>query len=173
MVQVGDTIPSYSFSYVPYSKDLEDHAVCGVPIKLNTDEWKGKVVVLVSVPGAFTPGCHVTHVPPYVARAKEIKAKGIDVIAFVAANDPFVMSAWGRVVGAQEDIIFLSDPNAEFASKLGLSLDLSAHGFGLRTGRFAIVIDDLKVKYIGHDAGEIKASTADAVLNNFPFHSPL
>ena len=63
-----------------------------------------QLVVLVSVPGAFTPGCHVTHIPPYVEKAKELKAKGADVIAFVAANDPFVMSAWGRVVGAKDEV---------------------------------------------------------------------
>ncbi|KIJ33872.1 hypothetical protein M422DRAFT_783063 [Sphaerobolus stellatus SS14] len=107
MVQVGDIIPSYKFPYVPYSEELENHGACGVPTTLNTDQWKGKLVVLVGVPGAFTPGCHVTHIPPYVARAKELKAKGADAVVFVAANDLFVMSAWGRVVGAKNDVCFI------------------------------------------------------------------
>ncbi|KIJ27206.1 hypothetical protein M422DRAFT_191310 [Sphaerobolus stellatus SS14] len=167
MVQVGDIIPSFNFPYVPYSEELENHAVCGVPTKLNTGSWKGKVVVLVGIPGTFTPGYHTTHLPPYIAKVKEFKAKGADIIAFVVSNDPFVMSAWGCVLGAKGDILFLSDPNVEFGSKLGLSLDLSALRLGLRDGRFAIVIDDLKVKYIGYDLHDLKEFTADAVLTSF------
>jgi len=76
--------------------------------KKNTHPAPIQKVVLVAVPGAFTPGCHVTHVPPYVAKAKELKAAGADVIAFIAANDPFVMSAWGRVVGAKDEVRHIS-----------------------------------------------------------------
>jgi len=104
-----------------------------------------------------------------VKRAKEIHDKGADVIAFIAANDAFVMSAWGRVVGAKDEIIFLSDANAAFGSQLGLSVDRSAQGMGLRTARFALIIDDLKVKYVGVDEpGVIEASTADELLKHWP-----
>ncbi|KIJ45878.1 hypothetical protein M422DRAFT_166105, partial [Sphaerobolus stellatus SS14] len=118
--------------------------------QLNTDTWKGKVIVLVSVPGSFTPGCHVTHLPPYIVKAKEFKAKVADIIMFATSNDPFIMSAWGHVLHAKGNILFLSDPKVELGSKLRLSLDLSALGLGLCNGQFAIAIDDFKVKYIGH-----------------------
>ncbi|KIJ56125.1 hypothetical protein M422DRAFT_774017 [Sphaerobolus stellatus SS14] len=78
------------------------------------------------------PGCHMTHVPGYVKQVKDLKAKGADVVAFMAVNDPFVMSAWGRVVGAKEDLIFLSDPAATLSTQLGLSVDRSAQGLGIR-----------------------------------------
>ncbi|KIJ56121.1 hypothetical protein M422DRAFT_23496 [Sphaerobolus stellatus SS14] len=165
VIQVGSTFPSYTFSYVPYTDELADHAVCGKPQKLSTDEWKGKKVVLVSVPGAFTPGCHMTHVPGYVKQVKDLKAKGVDVVAFMAVNDPFVMSAWGRVVGAKEDLIFLSDPAATLSTQLGLSVDRSAQGLGIRGARYALLLDDLVVKYVGVDeAGKIEKSTAETVL---------
>ncbi|KIJ28688.1 hypothetical protein M422DRAFT_101604, partial [Sphaerobolus stellatus SS14] len=149
-VQVGDIIPLFNFLYVPYSEELEIHVpiLFSHQIELTTDTWKGKVIVLVGVPGAFAPGCHVTHLSPYIAKAKEFKAKVADIITFVASNDPFVVSAWGHVLHAKGDILFLSDPKVELGSKLRLSLDLSALELELRDGRFAIAIDDFKVKYI-------------------------
>ncbi|KAF8513048.1 thioredoxin-dependent peroxidase [Gautieria morchelliformis] len=164
-IKVGDTIPSATFSYVPYTPALEDGSACGVPVQLPTNEWKGKKVVLVSVPGAFTPTCHVNHMPPFVEKYAQFKEKGVDVLAFVAANDPFVMSAWGRVSGAKDKILFLSDADAKFATELGFALDLSARGFGLRTGRWALIIDDLKATYVGlEEQPAVSVSGADAVL---------
>ncbi|KAF8528431.1 Redoxin [Hysterangium stoloniferum] len=165
-IQVGDTIPSATFSYIPYVPEIADIAVCGVPTKFTTDDWAGKKVVLVSVPGAFTPTCHVNHMPPFVEKLESFKAKGVDIVAFVAANDVFVMSAWGRSTKAQDKILFLSDANATFADAIGKAIDLSHIGFGKRTGRWALIIDDLKVTYIGVDdkPGELTGSGADAVL---------
>ncbi|KAH9476113.1 Putative peroxiredoxin [Psilocybe cubensis] len=158
-VKVGDTIPEGTFQYVPYTPDLENAT------SLSTNEWKGKKVVLFSVPGAFTPTCHVNHLPPYLQKYDEFKAKGVDVIAVVAANDPFVMSGWGRVEGLKDKILSLSDANAQWNSKLGLTLDLTDKGFGIRTARYALIIDDLVIKYFGPEPGPgVTASGADAVL---------
>jgi len=134
-------------------------------IALKTDEWKGKKVVLFSVPGAFTPTCHANHLPPYVAKYDEFKKKGVDVIAVIAANDPFVMSGWSRFVGLNDKILALSDTSADWSKSIGLSLDLTARGLGVRTNRYALIIDDLKVKYIGVEKEPgVTVSGADAVL---------
>jgi len=140
-INVGDTIPSATFSYVPYSEKLEDGLACGIPVKLSTDEWKGKKVVLFAVPGAFTPTCHVSHLPGFVQHYDELKGKGVDVIAALAYNDAWVMSAWGRVQGVKDTILMLSDANAEWSAKLGLKS-------GERTRRYALILDDLVVKAV-------------------------
>ncbi|KAH7912915.1 thioredoxin-dependent peroxidase [Hygrophoropsis aurantiaca] len=166
-ISAGDTIPTGTFTYVPYTADLDDHSVCGIPITLSTSEWKGKKVVLFAVPGAFTPTCHINHLPPYLAKYDQFKAKGVDVIAVVAANDPFVLSGWSRVEGLKDKIIALSDTNAAWSAELGLTLDLSAKGFGTRTARYAAIIDDLVVKYLEVEPGSgVTVSSADAVLEN-------
>ncbi|KAG5640938.1 hypothetical protein DXG03_006600 [Asterophora parasitica] len=135
-------------------------------IKLSTDEWKGKKVVLFSVPGAFTPTCHAKHLPGYIEKYDEFKAKGVDVIAVLASNDAFVMSGWGRAEGVQDKaripILTLSDNGAEWSKSLGLSLE--SPGI-TRTARYAIVIDDLKVTYFEvEQAPGVTVSGADAVL---------
>ncbi|KAG2067728.1 thioredoxin-dependent peroxidase [Suillus decipiens] len=166
-ISVGDTIPKGIFSTIPFTEELADHSVCGIPTTLSTDSWKGKKVVLFSVPGAFTPTCHVNHLPPYLAKYHEFKAKGVDVIAVIAANDPFVMSGWGRVEGLTDKIITLSDPDAVWSNSLGLSIDLSSVGFGVRTSRYAMIIDNLVVKYVEVEpARGVTVSGADAVLAN-------
>ncbi|KIY50085.1 thioredoxin-dependent peroxidase [Fistulina hepatica ATCC 64428] len=165
VIQVGEMIPETTFSYVAWTPELEDQSACGVPTKLSTSEWKGKKVVLFSVPGAFTPTCHVNHLPPYLQKYNEFKAKGVDVVAVVAANDPFVMSGWGRVEGLKDKILALSDTNASWSASLGLQKDLSGIGFGIRTGRYALIIDNLVVKYVGvEEGGDVTVSGADAVL---------
>ncbi|KAH7929168.1 Redoxin [Leucogyrophana mollusca] len=164
-ISAGATIPTGKFLYVPYTPALDDQSTCGAPITLSTDEWKGKKVVLFAVPGAFTPTCHINHLPPYLAKYDQFKAKGVDVIAVVAANDAFVMSGWSRVEGLKDKILALSDPNAAWSAELGLTLDLSSRGFGTRTARYAAIIDDLVVKYLEVEPGsEVSVSSADAVL---------
>jgi len=164
-VKVGDTIPKGTFPYIPYTPELEDALACGIPTSLSTDEWKGKKVVIFSVPGAFTPTCHANHLPPYIKKYDEFKAKGVDVVAVVAANDPFVMSGWARVSGLKDKILALSDTNAQWSASLGLSVDMSSRGFGTRTNRYALIIDDLVIKYIGLEpAPGVTVSGADAVL---------
>ncbi|KAI0367285.1 Redoxin [Pilatotrama ljubarskyi] len=164
-VKVGDTIPQGTFTYIPYTPELENNSACGIPAKLNTDEWKGKKVVLVSVPGAFTPTCHVNHIPPFLEKYDEFKKKGVDVIAVIAANDAFVLSGWARFLGLKDKVLALSDPNARWSAQLGLSQDLSAVDFGTRTKRYALVLDDLKVKYVGVEPERgVTVSGADAIL---------
>ncbi|KAF9042947.1 peroxiredoxin [Panaeolus papilionaceus] len=160
-INVGDTIPEGSFKYVPYTPELES----GVTTSLSTNEWKGKKVVLFSVPGAFTPTCHINHLPPYIQKYDEFKAKGVDVIAVVAANDPFVMSGWARVEGLKDKILALSDTDAKWSKGLGLDKDLSSFGLGTRTWRYALVLNDNVVEYLGVEPGPgVSVSGADAVL---------
>ncbi|KAG6878985.1 hypothetical protein C0992_006078 [Termitomyces sp. T32_za158] len=103
-VKVGDKLPQGTFTYIPHSPELDDKLACGVPLKLSTEEWKGKKVVLFSVPGAFTPTCHAKHLPPYLEKYDQFKAKGVDVIAVLAANDAFVMNGWARVEGLKDKV---------------------------------------------------------------------
>ncbi|KAJ2974777.1 hypothetical protein NUW54_g11843 [Trametes sanguinea] len=98
-VKVGDEVPQGTFVHVPFTPELADASACGIPSKLSTDEWKGKKVLIFAVPGAFTPSCHANHAPPYLAKVDELKSKGIDVIAVLSANDPFVLSGWSRILG--------------------------------------------------------------------------
>ncbi|KAK0441607.1 1-Cys peroxiredoxin isozyme [Armillaria borealis] len=164
-IKVGDTIPEATFNYIPYTPELESKLACGIPIKLNTSQWKGKKVVIFSVPGAFTPTCHVNHLPPYLEKYDEFKAKGVDTVAVVAANDAFVLSGWGRFEGVGDKILLLSDGDAKWSASLGLSIDLSAIGFGTRTGRYALILDDLVVKYVELEPGtDVTVSGAEAVL---------
>ncbi|RDB16459.1 putative peroxiredoxin [Hypsizygus marmoreus] len=167
-IKVGDLIPQGTFTYIPYSPELEsNHLACGNPIKLSTDEWKGKKVVIFSVPGAFTPTCHAKHLPGYLEKYDELKAKGVDVIAVVSANDPFVLSGWARFEGVKDKILALSDTYAQWSKSLGLSVDLTERGLGIRTARYAIILDDLKVTYVELEtAPGVTVSGADAVLAN-------
>ncbi|CAA7270351.1 unnamed protein product [Cyclocybe aegerita] len=164
-IKVGDTIPEGTFKYVPYTSELESGLACGIPTTLSTNDWKGKKVVLFSVPGAFTPTCHVNHLPPYIQKYDEFKAKGVDVVAVVAANDPFVMSGWGRVEDLKDKILALSDTEAKWSKSIGLDKDLTAVGLGIRTARYALILDDLVVKYVGVEpAAGVSVSGADEVL---------
>lgn len=122
-------------------------------------------VVIFAVPGAFTPGCSNHHMPGFVERAGELKAAGADAIACLAVNDAFVLNAWQKDQGAG-DITMLADGNAEVTRALGLDMDASAGGMGTRCKRFAMVIDDGEVSYLGIDTrpGVIEDSSAEAVL---------
>ncbi|KAB5588824.1 hypothetical protein CTheo_7734 [Ceratobasidium theobromae] len=167
-IKVGDTIPEGTFSTVLWTPALKDGSACGTPSKINTNEWKGKKVVLFSVPGAFTPTCHVNHLPAYIKRHDEFKAKGVDVVACIAANDPFVLSGWGRVENAEDKVLFLTDTNAEWSKELGLDVDLSGHGLGIRTSRYLLIIDDLVVKHVALEPnpGAVAVSGAENALEN-------
>lgn len=155
-IQVGDTIPSATLKIMGAEG----------PKDITTDElFKGKKAVLFAVPGAFTPGCSVTHLPGFVVNADKIKAKGVDTIACVAVNDAFVMGAWGKSQNADE-IVMLADGSADFTRALGLELDLTAAGMGPRSKRYAMILDDGKVSYLGVDAKGIEESSAERVLEN-------
>src|SRR3984885_5131280 len=111
------------------------------PKDMSTDElFKGKTVVLFSVPGAFTPTCDAKHLPGFVELADKIKAKGVDTIACTAVNDVFVMNAWGKAGGVGEKILMLADGNGEYVKALGLELNATGFGMGMRGQRFAVIV---------------------------------
>jgi peroxiredoxin len=135
------------------------------PKAITTDElFAGKKVVMFAVPGAFTPGCSLTHLPGFVVKADEIKAKGVASIVCVAVNDAFVMDAWGKSQNA-EHLIMLADGSGEFAKALGLDLDLTDKGIGVRFKRMAMIVDDGTVTHLAIEPpGGIVVSSADAIL---------
>ena len=136
------------------------------PQDLSTDQlFKGKTVVLFSVPGAFTPTCDAKHLPGFVEHAAAIKAKGVDTIACMAVNDVFVMNAWGKSGGATDKVLMLADGNADYSKALGLELDARGFGMGLRGQRFAIIVKDGVATHVNvEDKGQFKVSAADYVL---------
>lgn len=154
-LSVGDRIPDVTIK-TNGSKGPED---------LSTGEFfKGRKVVLFAVPGAFTPGCSNTHMPGFVVNADEILAK-VDAIGCMAVNDAFVMDAWQKDQNA-EKITMLADGNAEFTKALGLELDASGAGLGIRSKRFALIADDGVVSYLGVDAKGVEESSAETVLKH-------
>ncbi|MEM7068923.1 MAG: peroxiredoxin [Pseudomonadota bacterium] len=157
-VSVGSQLPQVSLFHVG-----EDG-----PASIATgDFFANKRVVLFAVPGAFTPTCHMNHLPGFVENADAIKAKGIDEIAVVSVNDVFVMDAWENAAGAEGKIKFLSDPNADLAKALGLELDLTERGLGVRSQRYSMIIDNGKITALNIEPnpGEAVASGADVILN--------
>jgi len=136
------------------------------PGAMSTEElFAGKKVVLVSVPGAFTPTCSANHLPGFVDHADTISSKGVDTIAFMAVNDVFVMDAWGKDRGVDGKIAMLADGNGEYAQALGLEMDGTAFGMGMRGQRFAIVVDDGTATQVAVEApGQFEVSKAESIL---------
>jgi peroxiredoxin len=123
------------------------------PADISTDDiFAGKKVLLFAVPGAFTPGCSMTHLPGYVVNADKIKAAGVDTIVCMAVNDAFVMDAWGKAQNAEE-LLMLADGNGEFTAALGLELDGSGFGLGHRSQRFAMLVDDGTITQLNVEPG--------------------
>ncbi len=153
-IKIGEHIPSATLN------TLKD----GIQA-INTDHlFKGKKVVLFSVPGAFTPTCSAKHLPGYVERMDAFRAKGIEV-ACMAVNDAFVMDAWAKSQHVPDDLIMLSDGNGAFTTQLGLDFDATAFGMGQRAKRFALYAEDGVVKQLHIEApGEFKVSSAEAML---------
>jgi peroxiredoxin len=154
-VQSGDRIPAATLKIMGEKG----------PENISTDDiFNGKKVVLFAVPGAFTPGCSVTHLPGYVVNADKIKAKGVDTIACLSVNDAFVMSAWGKSQNADE-LMMLADGNGDFTAALGLELDASGFGMGKRSRRYAMVVDNGVITHLALEPGAgIDVSAADNIL---------
>ena len=128
------------------------------------DIFKGKKVIIFALPGAFTPTCSARHLPGYVEKAEELKAKGVDEIAATAVNDAFVMGAWNNAAGS-DDITMLADGNAEFAEAVGLTMDGSGFGMGKRGQRFSMIVEDGVVKELNVEApGDFSVSSAEHML---------
>ena len=154
-IKEGDKIPACTL------KTMGDKG----PRDITTDEiFAGKKVVLFAVPGAFTPGCTVTHLPGFVVHADSIKAKGVDTIACLSVNDAWVMDAWGKSQNA-EHLLMLADGNAELTAALGLELDASGFGLGQRSQRYALIADNGVVTTLNVEPGAgIDVSSADSIL---------
>ncbi|KAJ6779935.1 hypothetical protein PWT90_05356 [Aphanocladium album] len=161
-LKAGDSFPDdVVFGWVPPTPENKDITACGVPTKFPaSSQFKNKKVILVSVPGAFTPTCQANHIPSFTGKIAELKAKGVDQIVVIASNDPWVMSAWGKANNIHDEfIIFASDDECKFSKSIGW---LAAP---TRTGRYAIVIDHGKVTYAELEpAGGVTVSGADAIL---------
>jgi peroxiredoxin len=136
------------------------------PEAVESDSYfAGRRVALFSVPGAFTPTCSAKHLPGYIDRAAELKAKGIDEIACTAVNDPFVMGAWGKSADAAGKVTMLADGNAAFARAVGLDADMSKFNLGTRGQRFSMLINDGVVEQLNVEApGDFKVSSADHMI---------
>ena len=159
-IKVGDQLPSATFRV----------ATADGPVPKSSEEiFKNKKVVLFAVPGAFTPTCHKNHLPSFIARADDIFAKGVNVIAVTAVNDPFVLAAWEKASGADGKIVFLSDGNAEFAKAIGMDFDASAAGLGTRSKRYSMLVDDGEVLILNVEDVPSKAdkTNADVLLTQF------
>ncbi|KAG8936686.1 hypothetical protein FRC02_000144 [Tulasnella sp. 418] len=168
VIEVDQEIPSGTFKSIPWTPELNSGLVCGTPGIIRTDDWRGKRVVVIGVPGAFTPTCHVNHLPPYLQRYDEFKAKGVDAIYVLAANDPYVMSGWGVSQKLEDKIITLSDTYAEWSEKMGLSSDQTNAGMGKRTARYVLILEDNKVRSIEIEprgVPELKLTNAETTLS--------
>ncbi len=134
---------------------------------LTTGEiFDGKKVVLFAVPGAFTPTCHLKHLPGFIENAGAFKKKGIDTVACVAINDPFVLDVWADASGGKGKVLFLSDGNGEFTKKIGMDFDGSGIGLGTRSKRYAMLVDNGVVQVLNVEAspGVAQESTAEKLL---------
>jgi len=156
-IAVGDHIPDVEISVM--GSDAPE------PIRTGDVLGRGKVV-LFAVPGAFTPTCSDYHLPGYVIRASELRAKGVDTIACLSVNDPFVMDAWGNDQEVGDSVIMLADGNGTFTRAMGLEFDGSTHGLGTRSRRYAAVIDDgVVTNLLVEPAGGLTVSSAESVLD--------
>src|SRR5271167_3597631 len=157
-IKVGDRLPEAKFRVMGPDG----------PASKTTDEvFKGKKVVLFAVPGAFTPTCSNNHLPGFLHNAAAIKAKGVDTIAVTGVNDVFVMNAWKKA-SSGDGIEFLADGSANWAKALGLSMDLTERGLGMRSQRYAMLVDDgvVKTLNIEETPGKAEASSAESLLKS-------
>jgi len=159
MIKVGDKVPSAT---------LRTMGPEG-PKAVTTDELfaPGKKIVVFALPGAFTPTCSAKHVPGFVAEADKFKAKGVDAIACISVNDAFVMGAWGKDQKAGDKVMMLGDGAAEFTNAMGLAMDLTKNGMGVRSQRYAMIVKDGKIDQLFVEKpGAFEVSAAENVLKH-------
>lgn len=156
-IKVGDKVPSVTL------QQMQENGVTNV----NSDDlFKGKKVVLFALPGAFTPTCSASHVPGYVVKADEIFARGVDSIVCLSVNDAFVMDAWGKDQNVEDRIQMIADGSAQFTRAVGLELDLTKPGMGIRSCRYAMIVNDGVVETLNiEQAGKFEVSDADSILS--------
>ncbi len=157
MIKVGDAIPHAKLNA----------ATSDGPKEVTTEAvFRGKRVVMFAVPGAFTPTCSAKHLPGYLQNIEAFKDKGVDTVACLAVNDPFVLAAWAKDQDVGDRVMMLADGSASFTKTLGLELDLSARGLGIRSQRYAMVVDDGKVTSLSVEPpGGFEVSKAESVLS--------
>jgi len=155
-IQVGDKIPSATV------QEMQEKGVTNI----STDElFAGKKIVVFALPGAFTPTCSNSHLPGYVVKSDELFAKGVDTIVCLSVNDAFVMNAWGTQQNADDRVRMIADGSADFTRALGLELDLTKNGMGIRSQRYAMVVNDGVVETLNIEAaGKFEVSDADTIL---------
>jgi len=156
-IKVGDKLPSVTLRQVTPEG----------PKEISTDEFfRGKKAVLFAVPGAFTPACSQRHLPGYVEKVADIRAKGVDEVACVAVNDAAVMTAWGKDQRCEGKVSMLADGSGDLARALGLELDLTRNGLGFRSKRYSMLVDNGVVKSLNleQQPGQVEVSSAEAML---------
>lgn len=155
-VKVGDKVPQGTFKVMTGEG----------PKDMTSDElFGGKKVAFFAVPGAFTPTCSAKHLPGFVQKADEFKAKGVDAIVCTAANDVFVMDAWGKAQNCGDKVTMAADGSAHFAKAMGLDLDLDARGMGHRSARYSMLVDNGVIKQLNvEEGGAFEVSSADHML---------
>lgn len=161
MIREGTRIPDFTFQSI--KKDTS--GACSSPFPVKSSElFGGKKVVLVAVPGAFTPVCSSQHLPGFIEKHGQLESKKVDLIACTSVNDPYVMGAWNDKLNGWGAITMLADGNGNFAKAIGADVDLSDKGMGVRSRRYVLVVDDGIVEYVGSDEGPLEKSSVDAVL---------
>ena len=156
-LQVGDKVPSATLY----------HMTGDGPAAVTSDEvFSGKKVVLFALPGAFTPTCSAQHVPGYLKNAAALRDKGVDTIACLSVNDVFVMGAWGKEQGSEGEIVMLADGSGDFTKAAGMELDLTARGLGVRSQRYAMVVEDGKITHLAVEEapGGLDVASAEKTL---------
>ncbi len=155
-IKIGEKIPSITLQYMDASEVKSE----------STDAlFSGKKVALFALPGAFTPTCSASHLPGYVVKSDELFAKGVDLIVCLSVNDAFVMSAWGEQHNADDRVMMLADGSGDFTQAVGLELDLTGHGMGVRSQRYSMLINDGIVEALNIEAaGAFEVSDADTML---------
>ncbi|HEX8568353.1 MAG TPA: peroxiredoxin [Caulobacteraceae bacterium] len=156
-IQVGDTLPQATFMTMGADG----------PQPISSDDlFKGKRVALFAVPGAYTPTCSAKHLPGFKEKASDLRAKGVDQIACLSVNDVFVMGAWGKDQDAGEDVMMIADGNGDFTKAVGLEMDGSKYGMGLRSQRYSMIVNDGKVEQLNvEQGGEFRVSSAEYLLD--------
>jgi len=157
-IKTGDHLPDATFATMTAEG----------PKPMTTSEaFAGKTVAVFAVPGAFTPTCHLNHLPGFMAKADDLRARGAEAIYCISVNDPFVLGAWADATASAGDITMLADGSAAFTSAIGMELDLTERGLGIRSKRYAMLVEDgvVKTLLIEDSPGEAVKSTADALLD--------
>jgi peroxiredoxin len=156
-IKVGDAIPKAAFTVMTPQ---------GPIVRTTEQMFKGRKIVLLGVPGAFTPTCSNIHLPGFADKVADFKLKGVDEIAVTGVNDVFVMTAWAKATGSADKITFLADGSGDFAKAIGLTLDLSERGLGIRSQRYSMLVDDGVVRKLNIEAapGAAETSSAEVLL---------